>query len=66
MIQGFGNVGGMAARLMSPHGFKIVAIIEWDGAVYNPNGLDIEALMEHRKETGSIAGFPEAREHRSR
>ena len=58
VIQGFGNVGGMAARLMSRAGFKIISIIEYDGAVYNPNGLDIEALMEHRKETGSIADFP--------
>src|SRR4051795_13737256 len=58
VIQGFGNVGGMAARLMSRAGFKIISIIEYDAAVYNSNGLDIEALMEHRKETGSIADFP--------
>jgi glutamate dehydrogenase (NAD(P)+) len=57
VIQGFGNVGGMAARLMTAMGFKIVAIIEWDGAVYNPHGLDIAALQKHRKETGSITGF---------
>jgi glutamate dehydrogenase (NAD(P)+) len=60
VIQGFGNVGGMAARLMSRAGFKIVCIIEWDGAVYNANGLNIEALAKHRKETGSIKGFAEA------
>lgn len=60
VIQGFGNVGGMAARLMSQAGFKIVAIIEWDGAVYNKHGLNIPLLMEHRKETGSILDFPEA------
>ena len=57
VIQGFGNVGGMAARLMSAQGFKIVSIVEYDGAVYNANGLDIAALMKHRKETGSITGF---------
>jgi glutamate dehydrogenase (NAD(P)+) len=60
VIQGFGNVGGMAARLMAREGFRIVSIIEWDGAVYNPNGLDIEALMRHRRETGSIVDFPDA------
>ena len=49
----------MSARLMSRAGFKIVAIVEWDGAVYNPNGLDIERLFEHRRETGSILDFPE-------
>ena len=57
VIQGFGNVGGMSAKLMARSGFKIVCIIEYDGAVYNANGLDIEALMQHRKETGSITGF---------
>jgi glutamate dehydrogenase (NAD(P)+) len=60
VVQGFGNVGGMAAKLMSERGFKIIALIEVDGAVCNPRGLDIPALMEHRKETGSIVDFPEA------
>jgi len=58
VIQGFGNVGGMAAKLMSAIGFKIVCMIEYDGAVYNPKGLDIAALQKHRQETGSITGFP--------
>jgi glutamate dehydrogenase (NAD(P)+) len=62
IIQGFGNVGGMAAHLMARKGFKIISIIEYDGAVYNPHGLDVDALMEHRLETGSINGFPEAEE----
>jgi glutamate dehydrogenase (NAD(P)+) len=57
VIQGFGNVGGMAARLMARKGCKIICIVEYDGAVYNPAGLDIVALAAHRKETGSITGF---------
>jgi glutamate dehydrogenase (NAD(P)+) len=57
VIQGFGNVGGMAAKLMAASGFKVVAIVEYDGAVYNPHGLDIAALAEHRQDTGSITGF---------
>jgi len=57
VIQGFGNVGGMAAKLMARAGFKIVCIIEYDGAVYNADGLDILALLKHRNETGSITGF---------
>jgi len=57
VVQGFGNVGGMGAKLMAQAGFKIVAIIEVDGAVYNPNGLDIPALAQHRQETGSIRDF---------
>jgi glutamate dehydrogenase (NAD(P)+) len=60
VVQGFGNVGGMAARLMTRAGFKIICIVEWDGAVYNPHGLDVEKLMMHRRETGSIRGFPES------
>src|SRR5216683_2485821 len=60
VIQGFGNVGGMAARLMTRAGFKIISIVEYDAAVYSPHGLDIEALLAHRNETGSIADFAEA------
>lgn len=59
VIQGFGNVGGMAAKLMSRAGFKIICIIEYDGAVYNAQGLDIARMMKHREETGSINGFAE-------
>ncbi len=58
VIQGFGNVGGMSAKLMSQAGFKIICIVEYDGAVYNAKGLDIAALARHRKETGSITDFP--------
>jgi glutamate dehydrogenase (NAD(P)+) len=57
VIQGFGNVGGMAAKLMQAGGFKIISIVEWDGAIYNPDGLDILKLMDHKKETGSIIDF---------
>ncbi len=59
VVQGFGNVGGKAAKLMHRSGMKIVCVIEYDGAVYNPHGIDPEALQKHRVETGSITGFPE-------
>jgi len=59
VVQGFGNVGGTAARLMARAGMKVIAVIEIYGAVYNPNGLDIERLLEHRRRTGSILDFPE-------
>jgi glutamate dehydrogenase (NAD(P)+) len=62
IIQGFGNVGGMAARLMTRDGFKVIGIIEYDGAVYNKHGLNIEKLQAFRRETGSIREFPEAEE----
>ena len=57
VVQGFGNVGSNAAKLMARSGFKIVCVIEYDGAVFNKHGLDVEALLKHRKETGSITGF---------
>jgi glutamate dehydrogenase (NAD(P)+) len=57
VIQGFGNVGGMAAKLMAEAGMKVISIIEYDGAVYNAKGLDIAALNRHRKATGSITDF---------
>ena len=60
VVQGFGNVGGTSAKLMARAGFKIVCVIEYDGAVYNPKGLDIEALGRHRRDTGSVAGFTDA------
>ena len=60
VIQGLGNVGGMAAKLMNEIGFKIITVIEVDGAVLNPKGIDIPALIEHRRETGSILDFPGA------
>ena len=60
VVQGFGNVGGMAAKLMARAGFKIVCVIEYDGAVYNPKGIDVEGLMKHRHDTGSVTGFAHA------
>ncbi len=58
VVQGFGNVGGKASILMQKTGMKIIAVIEWDGAIYNPHGIDVVALEQHRKATGSITGFP--------
>ncbi len=58
VVQGFGNVGFHTARISSVEGgVKVIAIAEWDGAVHNPNGLDILALDAHRKATGSIRNF---------
>jgi glutamate dehydrogenase (NAD(P)+) len=60
VVQGFGNVGGMAAKLMQRSGLKVIAVIEVDGAIRNPKGIDVQKLMAHRKETGSILDFPGA------
>src|SRR6202046_3214239 len=60
IVQGFGNVGSNAAKLMMEKGYKIIGIAEYDGGLYNKNGIDIHALIEHRKRAGTITGFSEA------
>jgi glutamate dehydrogenase (NAD(P)+) len=60
VIQGFGNVGSMAAVQMQQLGYKIIAISSLEGAVYNPGGLDISALLDYRRRHNTIEGFPEA------
>jgi glutamate dehydrogenase (NAD(P)+) len=60
VIQGFGNVGSNAARLMMDHGYTIVGIAEKDGGLYNPNGIDIHQLTEYKYRNESILGFPGA------
>jgi len=62
IVQGFGNVGSNAALLMHQAGYKIIGIIEVDGALFNKNGIDLEALWKHREQTHSITGFAEAEE----
>jgi glutamate dehydrogenase (NAD(P)+) len=57
IIQGFGNVGSNAAKLLWDKGYKIIGIGEFDGALYNPNGIDISELLEHKARTGIIHGF---------
>jgi glutamate dehydrogenase/leucine dehydrogenase len=61
-IQGFGNAGSYAALIWSKAGHSIVAISDSKGGIYNANGLDIEKLMEHKKSTGSLFGFPNTKE----
>ena len=58
VVQGFGNVGANAARLMWQDGCKIVAVCDVGGAIHNPQGFDIPALQQHVAQTGSVVGFP--------
>src|SRR5690554_1791007 len=60
IVQGMGNVGYNAARILSEFGGIIVGICEWDGALYNPDGLDVNEILEHRNLTGSIKGYEKA------
>ena len=59
-VQGFGNVGAVAAKLLTREGCRLVAISDSKGGIYNPNGLDIELLFAQKKETGSVIGFKNA------
>jgi glutamate dehydrogenase (NAD(P)+) len=60
IIQGFGNVGSNAAQLMHDAGYKIIGIGEWDGGLYNKNGIDITSLVTYRQRNGTVVGFPGA------
>jgi glutamate dehydrogenase (NAD(P)+) len=60
IVQGYGNVGSNCAVLMAQAGYKIIGIIEVDGAIYNKAGIDMDALTKHRERTKTIATFPEA------
>lgn len=59
-IQGFGNVGFHCARILVEEGFKVVAISDSRGAVYQPKGLEPKKLLDHKRETGSVTGYAEA------
>ncbi|MCU0425572.1 MAG: Glu/Leu/Phe/Val dehydrogenase [Candidatus Kapabacteria bacterium] len=61
IVQGFGNVGYYAAKFLQEQGATIVGVIEWDGAVYNPKGINVEDLDKHRIETKSVTNFPKAK-----
>ena len=59
-VQGFGNVGGIAARLFSEAGAKIVAVQDHIATVVRDTGLDVAALQDYIAETGSVKDFPGA------
>ena len=59
-VQGFGNVGSIAAQLMSRQGAKTIAVTDWKGGVYNPKGLDVDALIEHVKQHKTVHGYRDA------
>lgn len=61
-IQGFGNVGSHTAINMAKLGGKIVAVCEWNGTIYNENGIDVNACAEYMKKNRTLLGFPGAKE----
>jgi glutamate dehydrogenase (NAD(P)+) len=57
-VQGFGNVGSVAAYLMHDQGCKVVAVSDVRGGIYNPDGLDPRSVLDYVKETGGVEGYP--------
>ncbi len=60
IVQGLGNVGYHSAKFFQEGGALVVGLAEYEGSIYNENGLDVEAVFQHRKKTGSILNFPGA------
>jgi glutamate dehydrogenase (NAD(P)+) len=60
VVQGLGNVGFYTAKFFRQGGAKVVAIAEYEGAIYKEDGLNEEEVFQHRKATGSILNFPGA------
>ncbi|GAX61478.1 Glu/Leu/Phe/Val dehydrogenase [Candidatus Scalindua japonica] len=58
-IQGFGNVGSTAARLLFEQGSKVIAVSDSNGGIYNRNGIDIENLIQHVNENKAISHYPD-------
>ena len=58
VIQGFGNVGSVTARLLAEMGCKIVGLSDIKGGVYNPAGIDVHMALRYSKEHGNLAGLP--------
>ena len=56
-VQGFGNVGSIAAKLIAAHGARVVALSDVNGGIYNENGIDVNAALRKVEETGTIVGL---------
>jgi glutamate dehydrogenase/leucine dehydrogenase len=61
VVQGFGNAGQFASKLVGEQGAKMIAASDSQGAIINKDGIDSDALMKFKKETGTVAGFENAK-----
>src|SRR2546425_11727561 len=57
VVQGFGNVGSIAALSLARYGVKVIAVSDVQGGVYNPNGLNLWELEKHNAQNNSLANF---------
>jgi glutamate dehydrogenase (NAD(P)+) len=62
VVQGYGNAGAIAARLYAEKGAKIIAVSDSRGGIVNTDALDPDAVLAHKKKTGSVLGFPGTKE----
>jgi len=56
-VQGFGNVGSFLAKFLAEDGAKVIAVSDSTSGLHNPNGIDVQAALAHKRETGLLAGF---------
>lgn len=66
VVQGLGNVGYHSAKFFSKAGAKVISIAEYEGSIFDPKGINIDKLITHRKETGSVLDFPGAKNLKNR
>jgi glutamate dehydrogenase/leucine dehydrogenase len=59
-VQGFGNVGEHAARILHDLGYRVIAVSGSKGGIINQSGLDIHSVIRHRKSTGALTGFEDS------
>lgn len=60
VVQGFGNVGSISARLLHELGCNVIGLSDISGGVYNPQGIDVHRALRYSKEHGSLRGMPDA------
>jgi len=60
-VEGFGNVGFHIARILTENGYKVVAVSDSKGGIYNPDGLDIAKVEKYKKKIGKVQGFKGAK-----
>jgi glutamate dehydrogenase (NAD(P)+) len=61
-VQGFGNVGSFLAKFLAEDGATVIAVSDSRGGLYNPKGIDIQAALAHKRETGALTGLKGAEE----
>jgi glutamate dehydrogenase (NAD(P)+) len=61
-VQGFGNAGSIAAKLISEEGSKVVAVSDSTGGIHQPDGLDVARVIAWKSEHGTVQGFPGAKD----